>query len=77
MATPTVSAIGTAATLLLVTDREGVVDRVPLHSVCSIRDSSNDRVHRLDICHAKGQAVLLFDTAEELATVLGQIDALY
>ena len=54
MATPEITTAGSGHGLLLITDQDGAVSRVPLISVCNIMDSSNDDVFRLEICHAHG-----------------------
>ena len=77
MGTPTVTAIGAANGLLLITDKDGKVHRVPKNSICDIRDSSNDHSSRLDVCHAGGEITLLFASPEEITTALSAIDALY
>ncbi len=79
MALPTISAIGAAGNLLLITDHKDPanINRVPKNSVCNIVDSSNDHAHRLDICHTRGEITLIFEDAAKLATAMAAIDALY
>ena len=77
MEAPIVSTAGEAGGLLLITDHEGTVSRVPKASVCDIMDSSNGGIHRIEVCHSNGKIVLLFADATEVATALTAFDAQY
>ena len=77
MATPTITTAGSGNGLLLITDKEGVISRVPLANVCEIANSSNTDVYRLEICHARGVIILLYSNATEVTDALATIDALY
>ena len=77
MAIPTIAPAGAANGLLLITDHDGTVYRVPKASVCHIKDSSNDHAKRLDIRHADGEITLIFETDAQIAAILEAIDALY
>jgi len=77
MSLPTISTAGTAGGLLLITDRDGVVNRVPKASVSNVTDSSNSDVFRLEVSHSRGVIVLLFTDAAEVATAMADIDAQY
>ena len=77
MANPTISTIGTNDGLLLITDQDGVVYRVPKISVSSIIDSSNTHAFRLEIMTAASNIVLLFTTDALKNTFIGLMDAEY
>jgi len=77
MATPTITTIGASNGLLLITDHEGTVKRIPKASISSIVDSSNQHVDRISITHTGIEFVLLFDNAAEVAAFLSDVDDEY
>lgn len=77
MAKPEISIIGAADGLLLITDHEGVISRVPKASVATITDSSNATASRIEVSHAAGNIVLIFANATEVAAFLSTIDSQY
>ncbi len=77
MSTPTISTTGTNDGLLLITDHEGTVSRVPKASVCDIMNSSNNGVHRVEVCHSNGRIILLFADVTEVVDALALFDAQY
>lgn len=77
MSIPTISTIGATNGLLLITDKEGVINRVPKSSVASIVNSSNSTAHRLEVSHARGTIILIFADATEVNVFLTTIDSLY
>ena len=77
MPTPTISTTGATNGLLLITDQEGIVNRVPKSSVASIVNSSNSTSHRLEVGHARGNIILIFANTTEVSNFLTSIDAQY
>ena len=77
MPTPTITTIGTLNNLLLITDHEGVAHRVPKNSVAEVQNSSNADVYRIEVAHARGTIILIFDSAVEVTAILSAIDAEY
>ena len=77
MADPIIATTGTAGGLLLITDNDEKEHRVPKLSISDIFNSSNSRVNRLDINHARGVITLQFSTPAKLATALAAFDAEY
>ena len=77
MATPIIETVGTLASLLKITDHEGVVHRIPKNSVCNIINSSTATHNRLEICHPKDTVILLYPTHDDVVTALVTIDAEY
>ncbi len=77
MAIPTITTAGSAGGLLLITDHEGTVRRIPKNSVSSITDSSNSDIYRLDVRHVNGECTLKFASAEEVTNAISLLDAQY
>ena len=77
MTTPTITTTGTTLGLLLITDHNGSVHRVPKTALCGVADSSNDNVFRVDVCTAHGALYLVFSSAAEVTAFIAAIDAEY
>jgi hypothetical protein len=77
MSTPTISTAGATSGLLLITDHEGTISRVPKTAVCDVVDSSSSDVYRVEVCHAHGAIILIFASAAEVTAALNAIDAQY
>ena len=77
MITPVIATAGATNSLLLITDHEGVMYRIPFVSGVMFTDTSNSNVYRIDVSHANGEITLKFADEAEVATALGAIDALY
>lgn len=77
MADPTITTAGAASGLLLITDKDGVIYRVPKQSLSDIVDSSNANCWRLELITANNGAVLLFSTEAAKNTFITNLEALY
>ncbi len=77
MATPTIETTGAASSLLKITTQEGIVHRVTFVSGVVFTDTSNSDAYRIDISHARGEIILIYSSAEEVAAALMTIDELY
>lgn len=84
MSIPTISITGAANGILLITDHQGVIHRIPKINLCDAADSSNANTVRLDIVHPNGIIMLYFDDEQERSnaetlrdTFLATIDAQY
>lgn len=77
MGTPTIIITGATGGLLLITDHEGTVRRIPKTSVSSITDSSNSNVHRVDVRHVAGECTLIFANAAEVAAAIAALESQY
>ena len=77
MADPTIATTGAADGLLLVTDQNGVVYRIPKASLSDVVDSSNENCWRIEVVTANNGAVLLFTTETAKNTFITDLEALY
>ena len=77
MITPVIATAGATDSLLLITDHEGVMYRIPFVSGIMFTDTSNSDAYRIDVAHANGEITLKFTDAAEVTAALVSIDALY
>ena len=77
MLTPTILTAGATQGLLLITDHEGVVHRVPKANVDDVINSTNDDAYRIEIVRSSGSIILIFANVGEVTSALADIDAQY
>ena len=77
MSNPTITLTGATTGLLLITDQDRLIHRIPKGALCEIVDSSNSTSFRLDLCLTNSETTLLFDTAIARDTFLAMLDTYY